>query len=141
MTILANVILPVFALPYFSAVFFPVAGVAAIASEVGIYRLMNRQLLWRKIAFLVLWTNTVSTGVGFGIGMALSEYLPGSSSITYAILGYILALVLSILIEYALVKVSRQAAPLDKTFTPVALANIVSYLILIVVTFVMSLLL
>ena len=49
---LANVIFPAFAAPYVSAMLFPIAGIAALAVEVWILRMMNRGLAWRGIVGL-----------------------------------------------------------------------------------------
>lgn len=155
MIVLANVIFPAFATPYVSALLFPAAAVAAIVTEVIIFRLLNRNLTWGRIFMLVLVMNIISAAIGFAIAAVLPDGLvptmmgdgehqfellqPGPKFGTYATLGYILAFVLSILIEWIVVLTFRpRIGRIDKPFKTVALANVASYLVLIAVVYVWS---
>jgi len=152
MIILANVIFPAFAAPYVSAMFFPVAAIAAMLTEAVVFRVLNRDLSWRRTVSTVLVINIASAIVGFAIAAALPSGLeptvmregenqfetiqPGPKFGMYAVLGYVLAFVLSILIEWGIVRTSRRVVKLAKPFITVALANAASYAVLIVLSMV-----
>jgi len=152
MIILANVIFPAFAAPYVSAMFFPVAAIAAMLTEAVVFRALNRDLSWRRTVSTVLVINIASAIVGFAIAAALPSGLeptvmgegenqfetiqPGPKFGMYAVLGYVLAFVLSILIEWGIVRTSRRVVKLAKPFITVALANAASYAVLIVLSMV-----
>jgi hypothetical protein len=71
----ADVIFPAFASPYFSILFFPVAGVCAITTEVLVFRRYNRGIsLWRIVGF-VIYANVVSWVAGTIIGFVLPSGL------------------------------------------------------------------
>lgn len=133
---------------------FPVAAIAALATEAVVFRTLNRDLSWGRILGAVLVINIVSAVVGFAIAAALPSGLeptlagegenrfetirPGPEFGMYAILGYVLAFALSILIEWGLVRTSRRFVKVAKPFITVALANGASYAVLIGVSMVWS---
>ncbi len=111
------------------------------------FRVFNRDLPWRRIASTVLTINVASAVVGFAIAAALPSGLepavtgeagnqletirPGPKFGMYAVLGYVLAFVLSILIEWGIVHALRRVVNLAKPFITVALANAASYAVLL----------
>lgn len=154
MIILANVIFPAFATPYVSAMLFPVAAIAAMATEAAVFRALNRDLSWGRIVSTVLVINIASTVVGFAIAAFLPSGLeptvmgegenqfetiqPRPQFGMYAILGYVLAFFLSILIEWGIVRTSRRVLKLSKPFITATLANAASYAVLIFIYMVWS---
>ncbi len=61
MNLIADVILPVFCVPYVVPFVFPLAGVATVVAEVAVFKLLNRHLGLGKIIALVIVANVVST--------------------------------------------------------------------------------
>lgn len=148
MDILANVIFPAFTAPYVSAMLFPFAGISAIAVEIGVFRVMNRKTSWWNITKLVIFVNLFSSVIGFLIAGVLpsgledtmvsvgdyqySRIKEGPMFTTYCIFGFIVAFILSIMIEYPIAKICRNAVIIDNHFATVGFANLASYLTLIV---------
>ncbi|MCP4257096.1 MAG: hypothetical protein GY774_06170 [Planctomycetes bacterium] len=150
MIILANIVFSAFRIPYVSAMFFPVATITALAAEAIVFRLFNRNLSWRRIVSTVLVINIASAIVGFAIAGALPSGLEptirgegenqfetlrrGPKFGMYVVLGYILAFILSIVIEWGIVRALRPIAKLTRPFVTVGLANVASYVALIVLS-------
>ena len=148
MMTLGNVIFPAFATPYVAAFLLPVAGIAALVAEVAIFRLLNRLAELNVIVAVLIMANVLSGATGFVVAGRLPDGLvqkvvgegdqqaaavvTGPLFLTYAILGYVLALILSVLIEYVVVRVMARRT-IVRPFRSVALANVASYLTLVVV--------
>ena len=148
--ILANIIFPAFRIPYFSAMIFPVATITALVAEVIVFGLINSNMSWLSIMKIVLLINIASAIVGFAVAGAFpSGWEPavrgegenqrqtlqhGPKFGMYVVLGYVLAFILSVLIEWAIVRALRRIAPLKRPFVTVGLANVASYAALIIVS-------
>ncbi len=137
MTALADVIFPAFMTPYVNALF-PVAAVPALVSEAVVFRLLNRHLPWGRVATLVIVINLVSGAFGFLIAAFLPSGLENPGQMgpewgTYAVLGYVVAFFLSILIEWGTLRALSRVGEIGRPFLTVALANTASYAVLIVV--------
>ena len=151
---LANVIFPAFATPYATAFLLPVAGICAVVTEVMVFHLLNKRLGLGIVVGLVIAVNIVSTVIGFIIADALPDGLvlttrgegvqqfiesgPGPLFLLYAILGYILALILSVVIEYGIVRLIIRSK-IAKPFKTVTLANVAGYLALVAVSVIYAL--
>ncbi len=145
--ILANFIFPAFTTPYVFPMFFPVAAIVAIAAEVYVFCLKNRDLSLGKIICTVVVINIASAAIGFASAEVLPSGLepavmgegenqfrttqPGPKYGMYAVLGYILAFTLSVLIEWGIVR-SDRCIIIEQPFITVGLANVASYVVLIV---------
>ncbi|MBN1420439.1 MAG: hypothetical protein JXP34_16800 [Planctomycetes bacterium] len=146
----ASVILYAFVTPYASALLFPVAAIVALAVEALVFRLLNRGLPWGRLVSTVLVINVASAVVGFFIAASLPSGLEvtvmgegenqvqtiqhGSKYGVYAVLGYVLAFNLSMLIEWGIVRTLQRVAKLAKPFVTIALANAASYATLILMS-------
>lgn len=149
MLVLANVIFPAFATPYVYGMLFPVASIAAVTTEVIVFRLINRELPWIRIVGIVVLVNVVSAILGFAIAAALPSGLeptmlgegenrfqsiaPGPKYATYAMFGWLLAFALSVVIESGIVKMCFECTALRRPFVTVGLANIASYVTLFLI--------
>ena len=151
MIILSNIVFSAFWIPYVSAMYFPIATITALTAEAIVFRLINRDLSWRSIVSTVLVINIASAIVGFAIAGAFPSGLeptirgegenqfetlrPGPKFGMFVVLGYILAFILSIAIEWVILRVFRRIAKLARPFATVLLANVASYVALIVLSF------
>ena len=145
----ADVIFPAFATPYMMALFFPLSIFAVIASEFMVFNLLNRTAPKFRLLNLVTIMNVVSGFIGFIIAAILPSGLvpkivgtgeyqfqtvqPGPRFGLYAILGFFVAYILSIAIEYWVVRSSTKYIMIPQALKAVFLANTVSYLILILI--------
>lgn len=148
---IANVIIPAFSVPYTAALLFPVAGISVLIAETAVFKLTHQTVAWWKSAFLVLGMNAVSTVIGFIISAFLPDGLeprlmgsgehavwisqPGDNWTTLMYIAFPVAYVLSILIEYAVVRMMKRI-PIDRPFRTVAFANTLSYILLITVSYI-----
>jgi hypothetical protein len=150
MGMIADVILPVFCVPYCLPFVLPLAGFGVLAAEVVAFKLLNRHLGIGTIVGVVILANVVSTIVGFLIaGIALpSGYVwnvvetgdrptrafeRGQLFDTYLYLSFFVAFVLSVVIEYPIVRACAGWAKVDRPLMTVVLANVASYITLAVV--------
>ncbi len=142
MTLLADVIFPAFAAPYLARLTLP-AGISAIVAEIAVFCVFNRHLTLRKIFFVVMLANVVSGVIGFILAFVLPDGLvptvggrpwqsveAGPQFGTYVILSFFVAFVLSVIIEYAVVRLCVIYARVDKPLVTVSLTNVVSYVTL-----------
>jgi len=135
----ANVIFPAFTAPYVSPLLFPIAGIAVLAVEFATYKLIAKSLSTLAALVLVIAVNLIS----WLVGIALTRFLPdglvkgergivttGPDFFQLAILGFVVAYVLSVLVEAGALKVASYKwtieAPLKLSFV----ANTASYLVL-----------
>jgi hypothetical protein len=148
MNLVAEVIIPAFEAPYLAPLLFPLAGLAAIAVEVLVFWLLNKHLSATKIIAIVVAANVTSGVFGFVITAFLPTGLvpkvadaekhfnimePGPLFRTYLLLSFLAAFVLSVLIEYAVVRRCEEWARTDRPFRTVTLANLAGYATLMAV--------
>ncbi len=144
--ILPNLIYPAFTAPYMSYVLFPLAGAMALLAELITYRRLNKatSLLW--IVPLVVFVNVVSSIAGILLGTLLPSGLshepvgadgrfvvtagPDFQLLTLA--GFAVAMVLSIGIEYLLLKPFSPKAQIADPWKTAKYANVLSYFVLLV---------
>jgi hypothetical protein len=147
--LIADVIFPAFQAPYGAPLLFPVAGISAIVVEVVVFWLLNRHLTIGKIVVVVVLANTVSGAVGFSLTAILPSGLvprlvdagrhqthilqPGPRFNTYMILGFVVGFILSVVIEYGVVRLLTGWARLAKPLMTVTLANLASYVALVAI--------
>jgi len=149
--LLANVIFPAFSAPYFSQLFFPVAGIAAILTEVFIFRKVYGSLSFSRTLGIVLIANIVS----WVAGIVLSNFLPsglaprviqagenevsilarGDNFGTLVIAAFFIAFILSILVEYPVWRFFGRKINLPRLFRTVCIAHVASYTVLIITVF------
>lgn len=148
---IANVIIPAFTVPYAAALLFPVAGISVLIAECTVFKLTNRHMTWWKTFALVLGINIFSTVIGFIISAFLPDGLepklmgsgehqvwisqPGEHWIALMCFAFLVAYVLSILLEYGLIRLIKRIS-LNRAFSTVVLANTVSYVALIAISYV-----
>lgn len=143
----ANMIFPAFSAPYVSTLIFPVALVAVLIIESAIFKKVSANLTILKVILLVIIVNLVSW---FG-GVLFTGFLPsglitneegmvtsGPDFSFYASLGFLVAYVLSFLIEAGVLKLIsykiNMASPIKMSFY----ANTASYFALTVIVWVMK---
>lgn len=145
---LADVLFPAFTAPYVAMVFFPYLAVAVLISEVAVYRAFNRSVGYGPLLRIAFVSNVVSSVVGCLIAAFLPSGLvrkpigdhhiitTGPYWDIYAVAGFIVALGLSIWIEYAVIRRRfPQALRQENLLRCVAVANVASYAILLVLMF------
>lgn len=140
MSLFADVIIPAFQGPYLLYLFFPLACIIVLASEVAVFKLLNWQENFMGIVVLVFCANLVSTVVGFLITALLPTgydptLKPGSMYSTYAYLSFFVAFILSVLFEYPIVRFSSKILRIHRPLLTVILANVASYILLVTVIF------
>ncbi len=149
MGVIADIIMPVFCTPYFLPFALPLAGLAVLATEVAVFKLLNRHLGFGTIIAVVILANVVSTIVGFVIAACLpsgyvtrvvepgdyrtSPFVPVPLFDTYLYLSFFVAFILSVIIEYPIVRGCLGLAKINRPFVTVLLANVASYVALIVI--------
>lgn len=143
---LANVIFPAPSAAYISTIFFPIAAILALAAEILVFRRTQGPVLstWR-IAAVVLSLNVLSWILGLAISLLLpsgsgphptpsgvSIVQPGPYWNILALASYPFACLLSTLLEYLGLRVfnSFSGVPFQKPLRCVALANLLSYVVL-----------
>lgn len=145
--ILANVIFPVFTAPYIAFFLFPVAATAAILSEIIVFKKRYQKLSWMRATGVALFANLISWFAGIILGHFLPSGLvpqvtgSGEEQLTRLTLGpnyyllmwigFAVAFVLSILIEFYVWKIFQLKSPLSKLFKTTTLAHVTSYALLI----------
>ena len=140
----ADVIFPAFTTPYFSPLLFPIAGIAAIGTEWFCYRRFSTDRQYPKFGDIVL-ADLVSWFAGIVITFFLPSGLvekavPGAGGhgtmttgphfTVYAIAGFFLACVLSIIIEFWSLRISMDKRPVARLFRLSAIANTAGYIVL-----------
>jgi hypothetical protein len=142
--IIADVIFPAFAAPYFSPLLFPVAGIAAIGTEWFCYRRFSRDKVYPNLREIIL-ANLVSWFVGIVLCSLLPSGLvhktspggaghthiePGPNFTKYAIIAFFVACILSIVIEFWSLRWSTRKHPVGRLLRLSAIANVAGYLVL-----------
>ena len=141
--VLLDVILPAFSSAYVMPMFFPIAGAAAIGSEIVVFLLLERAAPRLGTALMVVLANCISWVAGIALtGWLLPNGLvnmpdrwggtlrPGPSFETYGVISYFVACALSIAIELPVVLAFRQKLALVRPTITVSVANVVSYVVL-----------
>ena len=138
----ANVIIPAFGTPYFSMLFYASAWSTVLISETLVYQFFNRTSpIWKGVLF-VLSANIISWFAGLSIsgmlpdGMYIDEMgFPqrGPEFRQYVMLGFLLAYVLSVVIEGAVLKMLAWKFTIKAPFKMALLANTLSYVLLVAV--------
>jgi len=136
----ANVIFPAFVGPYISIAMFPLAGAAILLSESVVYKVACRQLSIPTVLLLVVVANVVSSIIGIGVAFFLPDGLVygttgvvvgGPNFSLYFNLSFVLAYLISILIEGAILKFASSWFAISRPFLVSIAANTVSYLFLV----------
>lgn len=143
-----NLVYPAFAAPYMSALLFPLAGAAAMLSEVIVYCRLNKETRRPWIVVSVVFVNVVSSLIGIAIANLLPSGLTqklieagdrhtsvlavGPNYTLLALAGFVVALLLSIVIEYFLLKPFAGRIKIHDPFRTVKWANITSYSVLFI---------
>ena len=131
----ANVIFPAFTAPYVAGIFFPQAIILALVTEGAVYKALCRVLRLRVVVVLVLLVNAVSWLAGVVIGSFLPSGLinneqgiltSGPSFNRYALLGFVLAYVLSVIIEYGALRIASSRVKIESPFRLSFAANTAS---------------
>ncbi len=142
----AIVIFPAFAAPYVSSVYFPIAPIFALGTEYVIYKWRNQSLTFGVILLLLIGVNVISTVAGIIITSSLPDGLTTNSSgvltggpefMLYAKLGFVLAYVLSVIIEWVALLIAAKKIDITSTFKLSLLSNTASYIILTVIVWLM----
>jgi len=144
----ADVIFPAFFVPYVAQIFFPFAAVAALTAEVLFYRWWSKNMHLGRLIVVVLVANVVSSV----IGMIVASFLPTGYNpafragqhvpwhapewFDYATLAWLVAFIISVLVEWPVVMLLRRVVAIQRTFIAVLFANAASYLVLLLVFFV-----
>ncbi len=138
---MANAIFPAFASPYVVPAFFPLALIAVLCIETIIYKLASK----KTPIFQVFLLAGVANGASWITGFIISFFLPsghisvgdqafimGPDFKLYASWGYVIAYVLSVIIEGFVVKASVKKMHFNSPFPLSFYANSASYSALVV---------
>jgi hypothetical protein len=129
MRVLANVVFPLFALPYVAGVFSPWFAAGALAGEILVFfGFQFRSAGFWLVLAAVLTSNFVSTLIGFfGLGLIPN---PEHAPKWFAYLSFVIAWALSVAIEYGVYSAVPRWRQFRKLFLATAISNVVSYAIL-----------
>jgi len=143
------VIFPAITAPFVVPILVPPSVFFALASEVAVYQLLNRELGLNRSLLLVMVANIVSWCVGIGIaGLIPTSLFPsglttqsppgvtvtGSDFDKLVLIAYLAAYILSILIEYAVLRLAiKHKFPIKKPLLTALIANTVSYILLLII--------
>jgi predicted permease len=139
---LADVIFPAFTTPYISPFLFPVAGIAAIGTEFFCYRHFSNHPARPNLGDIIL-ANCAS----WFVGVVISFFLPsglvdkivpshhtvitqGPHFTTFAIVAFFVACLLSIVIEFWMLRFCTRNEKVEKLFYLSAIANTAGYVVL-----------
>jgi hypothetical protein len=142
MLTLADVIFPAFYTPYIAQIFYPIAAITGLGAEVVFYRWWSKDDRLGRIILVVVVANVSSSAVG----MLIAAYLPngynpgrgrwnGPAWRELATVAWVVAFVVSVLIEWPLVLLFRRFLRIRRTFLAVLLANASTYVVLLIVLF------
>jgi hypothetical protein len=139
---LADIIYPAFLHPYALQLYMPFIAVAAFATEVVVYGAAYGRVGFFTLSATVLGANLISslTGVGFalilpsGLNKEFVRHLTGPAQgpnwYALATASWLVAVLVSIAIEYPVVKILTRRRVLPHLFRVVCIANAASYLVL-----------
>jgi hypothetical protein len=135
----ADVIFPAFFYPYVAQLMYPLSALAMVSAEYLAYRLLNREQSGARLLALVLVANMVSSVVGIAIAAGLPSGLnsqfaktgvgPARSVVWNRLAGlsWLVALAVSIAVEYPIVVAFTRARPFRRPILSVSTANVASY--------------
>ena len=135
---LGDVIFPAFLAPYIAVAFYPVCIIAILVSETWIYKFLSPSLsLWQSFSLSVM-VNIASSLTGICLALLLPSGLestvpppnviePAPKFMLFAVLGVVLAYLLSIKIEAYGLKFAARWVPVKRPFHLSLIANTVSY--------------
>jgi len=139
---MANVVFPAFSTPFFTALFFPLVLLAVLIIESTTYKLASKTTPLFHIVLLVI----VANGISWIAGAVITAFMPsgiivgednlatsGPNFLLYATLGYLVAYILSVIIEGYIVKASKSKMNFTSPFKLSFYANTVSYITLIII--------
>jgi hypothetical protein len=142
---LADVIFPAFYFAYIARIFFPVAGIAGLLTEVGVFCVFYRAERVGRLLVLVVVANVTSSA----LGLALASVLPSGLNPAYeqsrtgpgraatwsqlATMSWGVALLVSIVVEYLVLTGMTWKRRLPRLGRTVVVANVASYVVLIAV--------
>ena len=141
--VIADVIFPAFYFPYVAQLMNPLSAVAGLAAEYVVFVLLNRPCRRGRLLFIVALANVTSSVAGVALAGALPSGLnaefvnkrtgpahgPNWDQLAWA--AWAVAFMLSLVIEYLVVRVLSRRAPLQRPGLSVILANAASYTVLI----------
>jgi hypothetical protein len=140
--ILADIIYPAFFHPYAVQLFMPLTGVAALTTEVVVFVIAYRKMSFPFLFLSVLSANVVSSVVGIFLASVLPSGLDEQFAahglataqthewVLLAALSWFAAAVISILIEYPVLRWLTRKHVLRRLFLTVVIANTASYVVL-----------
>jgi len=140
MTAAANVVFPAFSAPYVAQFFFPFALLSVFVVELAVYKWRCQSLALTTLAVLVVAANAISWLAGFLItaGLLPSGQLQSPDGVVAAgpnfsflsSLGFVVAYVLSVVIEGAVLKIATRWVQIKSPYQLSLLANTASYVVL-----------
>ena len=147
MLTIADVIFPAFYTPYIAQIFYPLAAIAALCAEVIFYRWWSKDNRVGRIVLVVVVVNIVSSAAG----MLTASFLPtgynpafqsagrgtwsGPGWSALATAAWVVAFIVSVLIEWPLVLLFRRLVRIPRAFVAVLFANAISYIVLLAILF------
>jgi hypothetical protein len=135
----ADVIFPVFTVPYIAELFMPWLLIPALAVELLVFKCLYRESSWGRLCPTVLGANSGSWFVGIILGLFLLpsgirqradinliDFVPGT-----LVWAFIFAFVISVIIEGLIWCAARKDLSRPRLFLATLLANMASYTVLI----------
>jgi hypothetical protein len=147
MLTVADVIFPAFYTPYVVQIFYPLAAIMALCAEVIFYRWWSKDTRLGRLILMVVVVNIVSSVSGMLVASCLpTGYNPAFHSArsgpwrgpgwnALATIAWIVAFIVSVLIEWPLVLLFRRMVAIPRAFLGVLFANASSYVVLLVILF------
>jgi ABC-type thiamin/hydroxymethylpyrimidine transport system permease subunit len=127
--VLANVVFPIFLLPYVAGIFAPGFAAAALLCEILMfYAFQFRASSFWLVLLAVIAANVVSTLIGFFVLGFLPSPEHGPHWLVYII--FLVAWALSVAIEYGVYFAVPRWRRFSQLLPAVALSNVASYLVL-----------
>ena len=136
--VLGNIIYPAFLDPYVVQLM-PLTGIAAFAAEVAVFGIAYGKSGLRGLSLIVLAANLVSSLAGVVLAFLLPSGLSGevAGRITHgpawgqlATVSWLVACLVSVVIEYPVLKLATRKRGLRRLSLTVTVANVASYLVL-----------
>jgi hypothetical protein len=137
--LVANAILfPVFVTPYFAGIAQPCAVIAALSSELAVFKLLNSKTDIDSLIEVLFLANLASFVAGvalalvlpFGHGVKGDRFAPSESYGTLVVASFAVGLVMSIVVEWVVIWGLRRRWGLRRPFVSCLLGNMVSYVVL-----------
>jgi hypothetical protein len=135
--VIADIIFPAFLAPYIVAGVMPWAGAAALGAEVVVFLIAYPGVARGWLSTSVVVANVASSAVGIGLALYLPSGVSGGRSSVgpiwkmFEIAAWFLAFVVSIALEYPILRMVTRSLNLKRLFRTVVLANVCSYITLL----------